>query len=83
MPTKTVFMVQTFVLRRKRLVPGPQEAVATQNSAMKKAEALATRNPGAAAISMVIDDETGDVERATIVGRFGEIPDDFSESLPG
>ncbi len=83
MAAKTVFVVQTFELKRKRLVPGKQEAAITQNGALKKAEALATRLPGAAAISMVLDDETGEIERASILGQFGEIPDDFAESLPG
>jgi hypothetical protein len=83
MATKTIFVVQTFILKRKRLSPGAQEAVATQSSALKKAEILATRNPGAAAIAMTLDDETGEVERATILARFGEIPDDFADMLPG
>jgi hypothetical protein len=83
MAAKTVFVVQTFELKRKRLVPGKQETAITQHGALKKAEALATRLPGAAAISMILDDETGEIERATILGQFGEIPDDFAESLPG
>lgn len=83
MATKTVFVVQTFALKRKRLVPDAQEAAVTPGGALKKAEALAQRLPGAAAIAMVVDDETGEVERATILGRFGEIPDDFADGLPG
>ena len=43
MPSKTVFVVQTFELKRKSLVPGKQEAAPTQNGALKKAEALVTR----------------------------------------
>lgn len=83
MTSKTVFVVQTFELKRKRLVPGKQEIALTQSGALKKAEALATRIPGAAAISMTVDDETGEVERATLLGTFGEIPDDFAETLTG
>jgi hypothetical protein len=83
MPSKTVFVVQTFALKRKRLVPGKQETAPTQNGALKKAEALVTRIPGAAAISMTVDDETGEVERATILGTFGDVPDDFAETLTG
>ena len=83
MATKTVFVVQTFELKRKRLVPGKQEAAATQQGALKKAEALAARIPGAAAISMIIDDETGEVERASILGQFGEVPEEFAETLTG
>ena len=37
--------------------------------------------PGTAALEIVADDETGELESATILGQFGEIPDDFAESL--
>ena len=37
--------------------------------------------PGTAALRIVADDETGELESATILGRFGEVPDDFAESL--
>ena len=83
MPSKTIFVVQAFELKRKRLVPGKQEIAPTQNGALKKAEALVARIPGAAAISMTVDDETGEVERATLLGTFGEVPDDFAETLTG
>ncbi|MGX9981064.1 hypothetical protein ACN9MF_12755 [Methylobacterium fujisawaense] len=39
--------------------------------------------PGAAALKMVADDETGELEGVTILGQWGEIPDDFAESLQG
>ncbi len=35
------------------------------------------------AIRIVADDETGELENATILGQFGEVPDDFAESLQG
>ena len=31
----------------------------------------------------VADDETGELESVAILGQFGEIPDDFAESLQG
>jgi hypothetical protein len=39
--------------------------------------------PGTAAFKIVAADETGELESATILGQFGEVPDDFAESLQG
>jgi hypothetical protein len=36
-----------------------------------------------AALKGVTDDETGESEAVTILGQWGEIPDDFAESLQG
>lgn len=81
MVMKTTFLVQTFVIKRKRLMPGDREVAQTESGALKKTEAMAGRMPGTAAIKVVADDETGELEAATILGQFGEIPDDFAESL--
>jgi hypothetical protein len=83
MAMKTTFLVQTFAIKRKRLVPGDREVAVTEHGALKKAEAMAGRLPGTAAIRVVADDETGELEAATILGQFGEIPEDFAESLQG
>jgi hypothetical protein len=81
MAMKSTFMVQTFVIKRKRLVPGDCEVSPTESGALEKAETMAGRMPGTAAIKVVADDETGELEEATILGQFGEVPDDFAESL--
>jgi hypothetical protein len=65
------------------LRPGWQEPVQTESGAVKKAENLAKRIPGVAALKMVAGDETGELERVTILGQWGEIPDDVAESLQG
>ena len=83
MAMKTTFVVQTFVVKRKRLVPGDREVTTSENGALKKAEAMAGRLPGTAALKVVADDETGELEGVTILGRFGEVPEDFAESLQG
>ncbi len=83
MGMKTTFVVQTFVVKRKRLVPGDREVAPTESGALKKAEAMSARMPGTAALKVVADDETGELESATILGRFGEVPEDFAESLQG
>jgi hypothetical protein len=78
---KTAFVVQPFEVHRKRLRPARQEPAQTESGALKKAENLARCMPGAAAIKIVADDETGELEAATILGQWGEVPDDFAESL--
>ncbi|MEA1833452.1 hypothetical protein U8607_15310 [Methylobacterium durans] len=83
MTMRTSYVVQTFVLKRKRLVPGDRESTAAESGALKKAEAMAGRFPGTAALRIVADDETGELESATILAQFGEVPDDFAESLQG
>ena len=83
MAMKTAFVVQPFEIHRKRLRPARQEAAQTKSGALKKAEALSRRMPGAAAIRIVADEETGELEAATILGQWGEVPEDFAESLQG
>lgn len=83
MATKSTFMVQTFVIKRKRLVPGDREIAPTEFGALKKAEAMAGRMPGTAAVKVVADDETGELEAATILGQFGEVPDYYADRLDG
>lgn len=83
MSLKTTFVVQTFKVARKRLVPGDREVAPTESGALKKAEAMAARLPGTAALKVVADDETGELEGVTILGQWGAVPDDFAESLQG
>jgi hypothetical protein len=44
---------------------------------------MAGRMPGTAALRVMADDETGELEGVTILGQFGEVPEDFAESLQG
>ena len=83
MAIKTTLVVQSFIIKRKRLIPGDRELAPTESGALKKAEAMAKRIPGTAAIRVMADDETGELESATILGQFGEVPEDFAESLAG
>lgn len=73
--------MQTFVLKRKRLCPGDRQVSPKSSGAMKQADAMASRMPGTAAIQIVADDETGELVSATILDQYGEVPDDFAESL--
>ena len=81
MANKTTYIVQSFVMKRGRLVSGTKDVAPTESGALKRAEAIATRVPGSAAIAVVADDETGEMAGISILGRFGQIPDDFAESL--
>ncbi|MCJ2063158.1 hypothetical protein MKK63_10600 [Methylobacterium sp. J-088] len=83
MALKTTFVVQPFELHRKRLRPARQEPAQSEFGALKKAEALAGRLPGAVALKVVADDETGELDSVAILGQFGDVPDDFAESLLG
>lgn len=44
---------------------------------------MATRMPGTAALEIVADEEFGELEGATFLGQWGEVPDDFAKSLRG
>ncbi len=79
----STYLVQTFTNKRKPLVPRVREISPSESGVLKKAQAMAGRMPGTAALEVVADDETGEWESATILGQFGEIPEDFSESLQG
>ncbi|TNC04333.1 hypothetical protein FF100_36665 [Methylobacterium terricola] len=83
MSMRTTFMVQTFEIHRKRLRPGNRDVAPTESGALKRAEAIAGRMPGAAALRIVADDETGELESVAILGQFGEVPEDFAEQVSG
>lgn len=83
MAQRTTFVVQSFEHVRKRLTATARDLAPTESGALKRAEAIAARLPGAAAIRVVADDETGELESATILGAFGDVPDDFVEGLAG
>lgn len=83
MAAKTTFLVQTFALKRGRLVPGKAEPAPTENGARKRAEAESARSKGVAAVRIVADDETGEVSDAEILAQFGDVPDDFLDQVRG
>lgn len=83
MALKTSFMVQSFSIHWNRQKPNRSELAQSENGAPKKAEAMAAQMPSRAAIRIVADDETGELESATILNRSEEVPDGFAESLQG
>ncbi|WP_298952043.1 hypothetical protein [uncultured Methylobacterium sp.] len=83
MGMKTTFLVQTFEIHRKRLRPGMRDVAPTESGALKRAEAMAKRMPGTAALKIVADDETGELDSIAILGEFGQVPEDFAEQVRG
>lgn len=83
MAMRTSYVVQPFELKRKRLSPGRQDMAPTASGARKRAEGMAGRMPGAMALQVTADDETGEVDQILVLGRFGEVPEDFVEGLSG
>ena len=81
MATQTLFVVQTFEMRRKRIVPTTKEQVKDEMQALRQAERTAERKGGAIALQIAIDSETGEVEQTQIVGRYGELPDNLDELM--
>jgi hypothetical protein len=75
------FIVQEFVTRRKRLVPGPRAPGRTKHHALNDAERLAKRAEGVAVIHVVADDETGEVTSIDVLARHGMIPEEFEEQI--
>ncbi|MET7247936.1 hypothetical protein ABZT49_31750 [Methylobacterium sp. EM32] len=81
-------MVQTFESHRKRLRLGNRDVTLTDSGALKRAEAISGRMPGAAALRIVADDEKGELESVAILGQFGEVQvgevqEDFAEQVSG
>ncbi|WP_210497084.1 hypothetical protein [Microvirga antarctica] len=81
MTIRTTYLVQTFEIHRKRLVPTIRTAVKTEQQAERMAQSAAERKSGAAAIEISADDETGEVSHIRIISTFGEVPEDFAELL--
>jgi hypothetical protein len=74
---QTVYVVQTFEMRRARLVPTLQEPATTAERARRCARRTAESKGGAIAIEMMIDEDTGAIDSSRILERFSNVPDDL------
>lgn len=83
MASTTTYVVQQFERKRGRLVPGTRDAAPSSNGALKRAKAVTARVPGAAALKVEADDETGELHAVDVLGEFGEVPEDFRDTLMG
>ena len=81
MTARTTFVVQGFEHVDGRLVARRREVVPDESHALRQAEALARRLPGAAALKLLAGE--GTVEVATTLGAFGDVPDDLLDGLAG
>jgi len=81
MVEKTVFVVQAFEMQRKKLAPTTKTDAPSESAAMKRAESIAARAGGAAVIALTLDTETGEVSKAAILARYGEVPDDLDQLM--
>ena len=80
---QAVYVVQSFEMRRARLVPTLREPATTAESAKRRAEREAESKGGAIAIEMMIDEDTGAIDSSRILGSFGQVPDDIEASMEG
>jgi hypothetical protein len=83
MTLRTTYVVQTFEIHRKRLVPTTKSQSKSELSAVRSAESVAQSKSGAAALEIIADDETGELSSARVIAKFGDVPDDFEELLRG
>lgn len=50
-------------------------------SSSRSGERTGKSKAGAAVLRILADDETGEASAIEVIGRFGEIPDEFEESV--
>jgi hypothetical protein len=76
----TYFVALPFVAADDGLAPGEPVECFSPNAAVMRAEALSRKEGhiGAVAFSRTGDPATGDFGDATIIKKFGEVPDDLS-----
>ena len=76
----TYYVALPFVLADDGLAPGEAVECTSANAAVMRAEAL-SRKPGCAgalAFSRTGDPATGEFGGATLIRKFGDVPDDLS-----
>ncbi|GEP10029.1 hypothetical protein [Methylobacterium gnaphalii] len=75
------FSVEGFEHVDGRLVAITRQRARGQSEALLQAEALARRLPGAAAFALRVNRDGSEVR--TILGAFGDVPDDIIDGLAG
>jgi nucleotide-binding universal stress UspA family protein len=74
----TYYVVQPFELSPKgRYKVGAPLQAQSRDQAVRRAERLAKEQGGAIAFSRTGDPEFGDFEDAVLLGKFGDVPDEF------
>lgn len=75
------FVIQPFHIHRKRLTPSQPASAKTRHQALSDGRRIASGRPGAAVLKIVADDETGEPSSVEVIERFGDIPEEFEESI--
>lgn len=80
MSNVTYFVALPFISTEEGLAPGPAEECRTPGQAVMRAEALSRKDGhvGALAFSRSGDLATGEFADATLIKKFGDVPDDLS-----
>jgi hypothetical protein len=81
MAASTAFWVQGFEHVEGRLEPTTRRTALGLNDALQQAEALARKLPGAAVFAVETWDDVD--ETTTLLGAFGDVPDDVIDGLAG
>jgi hypothetical protein len=78
----TYFVALPFIAADGGLAPGEPVECLNPNAALMRAEAMSHRegHVGAVAFSRTGDPATGDFRDAQIIRRFGNVPDDLTDS---
>ena len=77
MGQKSSFAIQSFIRVEGALVAGPRIQARSRDDALATARALVPTIPGAAALQITSDVETGEHAGARIISQSGELPDRF------
>ena len=75
------YVIQPFHIHRKRLAPSQGVPAKTRHHAIADGRRIATGKAGAAVLKIVADDETGEPSSIEVIERYGDIPEEFEESI--
>lgn len=75
------YVIQPFHIHRKRLVPSQGVPAKTERQAVGDGRRIAGSKAGAAVLKILADDETGEPSSIEVIERYGDIPDEFEESI--
>ena len=80
MPEVTYYVALPFVASDDGIAPGEAVECFNPNAAVMRAEALSRKEGyvGAVALSRTGDPAAGDFSDATVIGKFGDVPDDLN-----
>ena len=80
MTVNTVYVVQAFTQRGRKLAAEPPVSCKTEEEAIRKAERMAPLRTGVIVFRQDVDEETGEVEDgAKVLFRSGELPQSMQE----